>query len=43
MEEMKSLRQIRELKEAVETGQRTKLEQERLGKIRDSKEVGEQD
>ena len=41
MEEKK--RRIRELKEAVETGQRTKVEQERLGKIRGSKEVGEQD
>ena len=41
MEEKK--RRIRELKEAVETGQRTKLEQERLMKTRGSKEVSEQD
>ena len=35
-------RRIRELKEAGELGQRTKLEQERLEKIRSEKEVGGQ-
>ena len=35
-------RRIKELKEAGETGQRTKLERERLEKIRAEKEVGRQ-